>query len=108
VGFLVQFTWLVLDSHSWEFYFTCAALPLSIVLLVEGHLAARYENKWMMTTFLSGCVGAMVYFSYKVWSQCYCCVILSHFQLLIQFIKVIVKKDTPQFASVWESLSTFG
>jgi len=88
VGFLVQFTWLVLDSHSWEFYFTCAALPLSIVLLVEGHLAARYENKWMMTTFLSGCVGAMVYFSYK-------------------FIKVIVKKDTPQFASVWESLSTF-
>ncbi|KAI0296617.1 hypothetical protein BC826DRAFT_1003962 [Russula brevipes] len=88
VGFLVQFTWLVLDSHSWEFYFTCAALPLSIVLLVEGHLAARYENKWMMTTFLSGCVGAMVYFSYK-------------------FIKVIVKKDTRQFASVWESLSTF-
>jgi len=73
VGFCVQFTFLVLDSHSWEFYITVAALPLSVVLLVEGHLAARYENKWMMASFLSGCVGAMIYFSYK-------------------FIKVIVKK----------------
>ncbi|KAI0005463.1 hypothetical protein BJV74DRAFT_804560 [Russula compacta] len=88
VGFCVQFTWLVLDSHSWEFYVTCAALPLSIVLLVEGHLAARYENKWMMTSFLSGCVAAMVYFSYK-------------------FIKVVIHKNTPEFAPVWESLSTF-
>jgi hypothetical protein len=67
VGFCVQFTFLVLDSHSLEFYVTCAALPLSIVLLVEGHLAARYENKWMMTSFISGCVGALMYFSYKVW-----------------------------------------
>jgi hypothetical protein len=56
----------VLDSHSLEFYITCGALVLSVVLLVEGHLAARYENKWMMISFLSGCVGAMVYFSYKV------------------------------------------
>ncbi|KAI0307566.1 hypothetical protein B0F90DRAFT_1944658 [Multifurca ochricompacta] len=88
VGFCVQFTWLVLDRHSWEFYITCAALPLSIILLVEGHLAARYENKWMMASFLSGCVGAMIYFSYK-------------------FIKVVVKKDTPEFAPVWESLTTF-
>lgn len=66
VGFSVQFTFLVLDRNSWEFYVTCAALPLSIVLLVEGHLAARYENKWMMVSFISGCVGAMIYFSYKV------------------------------------------
>jgi len=80
VGFSVQFTWLVLDSHSWEFYITCAALPLSIVLLVEGHLAARYENKWMMASFLSGCVGAMIYFSYK-------------------FIKVIVKKKYDRVCS---------
>ena len=65
-GFCVQITFLVLDSHSLEFYITCASLPLSIVLLVEGHLAARYENKWMMTSFLSGCAGAMIYFSYKV------------------------------------------
>jgi hypothetical protein len=70
-GFLVQFAWLVLDNHSAEFYITCAALPLSIVLLVEGHLGARYENKWMMASFLSGCVGAMVYFCYKVRLQRY-------------------------------------
>ncbi len=66
VGFCVQIAWLVLDSHSLQFYVTCAALPLSIVLLVDGHLAARYENKWMMISFLSGCVGAMIYFCYKV------------------------------------------
>jgi small-conductance mechanosensitive channel len=88
VGFCVQFTWLVLDSHSLEFYITCAAIVLSVVLLVEGHLAARYENKWMMISFLSGCVAAMVYFCYK-------------------FIKIIIHKQTPEFSHVWESLSTF-
>jgi len=88
VGFSVQFTFLVLDRNSWEFYVTCAALPLSIVLLVEGHLAARYENKWMMISFISGCVGAMIYFSYK-------------------FVKVIFQKHTSEFAPVWESLTTF-
>jgi predicted transcriptional regulator with HTH domain len=66
VGFSVQFIWLVLQGDDWEYYVTCAALPLSVVLLVEGHLAARYENKWMMATFMSGCVGAMIYFIYKV------------------------------------------
>jgi hypothetical protein len=66
VGFSVQFIWLVLNSGDWEYYVTCAALPLSIVLLVEGHLAARHENKWMMVTFMSGCVGALIYFVYKV------------------------------------------
>jgi hypothetical protein len=66
VGFSVQFIWLVLSRDDWEYYVTCAALPLSLVLLVEGHLAARHENKWMMATFMSGCVSAMVYFVYKV------------------------------------------
>jgi len=66
VGFSVQFIWLVLHDTDWEYYVTCAALPLSIVLLVEGHLAARHENKWMMATFMVGCVGAMIYFIYKV------------------------------------------
>ncbi|KAL0072185.1 hypothetical protein AAF712_001109 [Marasmius tenuissimus] len=65
-GFSVQFIMLVLKKDDWEYYVTCAALPLSLVLLVEGHLAARYENKWMMATFLSGCVSAMIYFVYKV------------------------------------------
>lgn len=66
VGFSVQFLWLVLQKDDWEYYVTLAALPLSVVLLIEGHLAARYENKWMMATFMSGCIGALVYFIYKV------------------------------------------
>ena len=66
VGFSVQFIWLVLLDTDWEYYVTYAALPLSVVLLVEGHLAARHENKWMMATFMIGCVGAMIYFIYKV------------------------------------------
>lgn len=66
VGFSIQFIWLVLNEHNAEYYLTCAALPLSLVLLVEGHLAARHENKWMMFTFMTGCVAAMVYFVYKV------------------------------------------
>lgn len=107
VGFCVQIAWLVLDSHSLEFYITCAALVLSIVLLVEGHLAARYENKWMMISFLSGCVTAMVYFCYKVWLPRHC-LSHSHFGLLIQFTKIIIHKNTPEFSHVWESLSTFG
>jgi hypothetical protein len=67
VGFSVQFISLVLlEKRDWEFYVTCAALPVSLILLVEGHLAARYENKGMMIGFMSGCVGALVYFVYKV------------------------------------------
>jgi len=65
-GFSVQFIWLVLQDTQVEYYITCAALPFSILLLVEGHLAARYEQRWMMATFMLGCVGAMVYFVYKV------------------------------------------
>jgi hypothetical protein len=65
-GFSIQFIGLILQKTDWEYYVTCAALPLSIILLIEGHLAARHENKWMMATFMTGCVGAMVYFVYKV------------------------------------------
>jgi len=82
VGFCVQIGWLVLDRNSLEFYITSAALVLSIVLLVDGHLAARYENKWMMITFLSGCVAAMIYFCYKVWLLRHC-LFPSHFRLPI-------------------------
>jgi hypothetical protein len=66
VGFSVQFIWLVLQKSDWEYYVTVAALPVSLLLLVEGNLAARHESKWMMLTFMSGCISAMVYFVYKV------------------------------------------
>lgn len=65
VGFSVQFLRFVLSKSDWEYYVTIAALPLSIVLLVEGHLAARHESIMMMASFMLGCVGAMVYFIYK-------------------------------------------
>ncbi|KXN83564.1 UPF0658 Golgi apparatus membrane protein C23H3.04 [Leucoagaricus sp. SymC.cos] len=87
-GFSVQFIWLVLQDNDWEYYVTCAALPLSIVLLVEGHLAARHENKWMMATFMSGCVGAMIYFIYKL-------------------IKVLMNINTDTFKLTWKSLTVF-
>jgi hypothetical protein len=88
IGFSVQFIWLVLQRDDWEYYVTCAALPLSIILLVEGHLAASHENRWMMYSFLSGCVGAMVYFVYKLF-------------------KVVKYRLDPQYLLVYKSLSTF-
>ncbi|KAI3622525.1 hypothetical protein WG66_015554 [Moniliophthora roreri] len=87
-GFSVQFIWLVLNKADWEYYVTCAALPLSLVLLIEGHLAARHENKWMMATFMSGCVSAMVYFVYKL-------------------VKVLMYKDKPEFSRIWGTLTVF-
>ncbi|KAJ3790334.1 hypothetical protein GGU10DRAFT_392152 [Lentinula aff. detonsa] len=87
-GFSVQFIWLVLQKTDWEYYVTCAAMPLSLVLLVEGHLAARHENKWMMATFMSGCVGAMVYFVYKL-------------------VKVFMYKNTDDLKLVWKTLMVF-
>ncbi|KAF9557869.1 hypothetical protein CPC08DRAFT_819656 [Agrocybe pediades] len=87
-GFSVQFIWLVLQDNDWEYYVTVAALPLSIVLLVEGHLAARHEHKWMMATFMAGCVGAMIYFIYKL-------------------VKVLLYNQTDQYKLVWKSLTIF-
>jgi len=89
VGFSVQFIWLVLNNNrDWEYYVTCAALPLSILLLVEGHLAARHENRWMMAAFMSGCVGALVYFVYKL-------------------VKVMLYRTTNQFILIWRTLTIF-
>ncbi|KAG0702707.1 hypothetical protein DFH29DRAFT_920097 [Suillus ampliporus] len=87
VGFSTQFIWLVLQKNDWEYYVTWAALPLSIILLIEGHLAARHENKWMMGTFMFGSVGALVYFSYKLF-------------------RVLQYRET-QYEQYWKSLSTF-
>ncbi|KAH9921972.1 uncharacterized protein BXZ73DRAFT_51602 [Epithele typhae] len=88
VGFSVQFIFLVLSSHNLEFYLTCAALPLSIIVLVEGHLAARHESKPMMLAFMAGCGGAMLYFVYKL-------------QKVVRF------HDTEAYRDVWKTLSTF-
>jgi len=88
VGFSVQFLRFVLSKSDWEYYVTIAALPLSIVLLVEGHLAARHESIMMMASFILGCVGAMVYFIYKL-------------------VKVILHIQVEPFKSVWKTLTVF-
>lgn len=67
VAFCLQLIALVLKDHDWEYYVTYVALPFSILVLVDGMLAARYENTYMMLSFMLGCGGAMVYFVYKVW-----------------------------------------
>jgi len=87
VAFCMQLIWLVLQKQDWEYYVTVAALPLSIIVLVEGSLAARHENKWMMCTFISGCFGALVYFAYKL-------------------VKILALKDS-EFARTWKSLTIF-
>lgn len=87
-GFSVQFIWLVLDDSQWEFYVTVAALPVSILLLFEGHLAARHENKWMMATFMSGCACAMIYFAYKLG-------------------RVLTQKDNVVYKDVYKTLTVF-
>ncbi|KIJ45746.1 hypothetical protein M422DRAFT_29817 [Sphaerobolus stellatus SS14] len=68
LGFSVQFLGLVLNHSDFEFGLTIAALPLSMLLLLQGHLAARYENKWMMWSFLVGLVAGFAYFSYKLYT----------------------------------------
>jgi len=72
VGFSAQLIYLVLSDNDMEYYLTILALPLSLLLLIEGHLAARYENKWLMGSFVLGCLAACVYFVYKlfrIWEQ---------------------------------------
>jgi len=104
VGFSVQFIWLVLQKNDWEYYVTWAALPLSILLLIEGHLAARHENKWMMGTFMFGSVGALVYFTYKVSSLLYG--LSGTSTHVFQLFRVLQNRET-QYAQYWKSLSTF-
>ena len=66
VGFCVQLIALVLNQKDWEYYLTCAALPFSLLVLIDGWWAARTENKYMMYSFIFGCASALVYFVYKV------------------------------------------
>ncbi|KAG8928302.1 hypothetical protein FRC02_007111 [Tulasnella sp. 418] len=65
VGFSIQWLSLVLTDKDFEFWATVVALPVSLLLLVEGLLAARHENKWMMGSFMFGCVAGCAYFVYK-------------------------------------------
>lgn len=89
VGFSIQWLSLVLiDKSDFEFYATIVALPFSILLLIEGWLAARHENKWMMGSFMVGCVAGCAYFVYKAY-------------------RIYVQKDTDDFVHLWKSLLIF-
>jgi len=89
IGFSVQFIWLVLQSEKdAEYYITYAVFPLSVLLLLEGHLAARHESRWMMYFFMSGCVCALVYFVYKLY-------------------KTLLTRNTTPNQTIWESLTIF-
>jgi len=88
IGFSVQFIFLALDKTSIEYPLTIAALPVSLLLLLEGHLAARYENKWLMASFGVGTLAACVYFAYKL-------------------VRILMERTDQSFINVWKSLVGF-
>jgi len=88
IGFSVQFIFLALDQTSIEYPLTIAALPVSLLLLLEGHLAARFENRWLMASFMVGTLGACVYFAYKL-------------------VRILMERTDQSFVPVWKSLVGF-
>ncbi|EIW72740.1 hypothetical protein TREMEDRAFT_16349, partial [Tremella mesenterica DSM 1558] len=71
-GFGIQFIWLVLQPTDAEYIVTWIMFPLSIMFLVVGRFAAKYENKYAMAAFMFGIILGLAYFIYKlirVWQQ---------------------------------------
>jgi len=66
IGFSAQLIAFVLAGTDAEYYLTIGALPLGVLILIGGHFAARYENKWLMFSFMLGCICATVYFAFKL------------------------------------------
>lgn len=64
-GFGVQFIGMVLNKTDPEYILTIVMLPVSLVWLVIGVVAARYELVWVMSTFLVGLLGGIAYFIFK-------------------------------------------
>ncbi|BEI87071.1 hypothetical protein CcaverHIS002_0704170 [Cutaneotrichosporon cavernicola] len=72
LGFGVQFIFMVLRGDQPEKYITIIMLPLSVVWLVFGAIAGRWELAWLMGIFIFGMHGAVAYFIYKmvrIWTQ---------------------------------------
>lgn len=88
LGFSIQFLGLVLNHNGFEFPLTIAALPLSMLLLIQGFLAARYESKWMMWSFLAGLTAGFAYFSYKL-------------------VTIVIRRNDSDIQPVWKTLSSF-
>ncbi|KAL1406175.1 hypothetical protein Q8F55_007862 [Vanrija albida] len=65
-GFGIQFIFLVLNKTDPEYILTWVMLPLSLVWLIMGVIAARWEISWLMATFDIGLVGGLAYFVFKL------------------------------------------
>ncbi|TXT08679.1 hypothetical protein VHUM_02807 [Vanrija humicola] len=65
-GFGIQFIFLVLNKTDPEYILTWVMLPLSLLWLVMGVVAARWEISWLMATFDVGLVGGLAYFVFKL------------------------------------------
>jgi hypothetical protein len=63
---IFQLIWMVFQTTNVEYYITVAALPASLVVLLAGHLGARYESRPLMYAFMVSCAGACGYFAFKV------------------------------------------
>jgi len=87
-GFSIQLIWMVLQSTNVEYYITVAALPASLVVLISGHLGARYENKPLMYAFMLSCVGACGYFTFKLF-------------------RIISQRQDPNIRPVFKTLTAF-
>ncbi|KZT43920.1 hypothetical protein SISSUDRAFT_1039843 [Sistotremastrum suecicum HHB10207 ss-3] len=88
IGFSAQLMTLVLQRTDVEYYITVAALPVSLLILIAGHLAARHENKPLMYVFMVGCIAGSGYFGYKLY-------------------RIIEHRNEDPYKSVLKSLSTF-
>jgi hypothetical protein len=97
---------LVLSKQDFEYYLTIAALPLSLLLLFEGHLAAKHENKWMMSMFLAGCAAALVYFTYKV--RTYLPAHILAADVSKQLFRIWTQRNSDQYHETWKTLLSFG
>lgn len=66
LGFGVQFIFMVLRGNDPEKYVTIVMLPVSLVWLVLGAIAGRWELGWLMAVFIVGQHGAIAYFIFKI------------------------------------------
>ncbi|CAD6585312.1 MAG: Polypeptide release factor (eRF1) in translation termination [Tremellales sp. Tagirdzhanova-0007] len=71
-GFSIQLIWLVLQTNDVEYIITCIAFPISVILIIIGRFAAKFENRPCMGVFMIGLLGGCAYFIFKlirIWQQ---------------------------------------
>jgi hypothetical protein len=66
LAFSLQLVFLVPTQTAAERWFTVAALPITLSVLVLGFFAVKKEHRGLFWTFLVGCAVGCAYFVYKV------------------------------------------